>query len=126
MSARYSVQAIDIADYASEYSDYVSTAGQSQWKPNNLIMNDEYSLSQNFPNPFNPSTTISYSIKEEGLVMLKVYDVLGNEVAELLNEQKEAGYYELEFDASNLPSGIYIYRMGAGKFTAVNKMILMR
>jgi len=126
LSARYSVQAIDIADYASEYSDYVSTAGQSQWKPNNLIMNDEYSLSQNFPNPFNPSTTISYSIKEEGLVMLKVYDVLGNEVAELLNEQKEAGYYELEFDASNLPSGIYIYRMGAGKFTAVNKMILMR
>lgn len=94
---------------------------------------DSFVLEQNFPNPFNPETKISYSVKVEGLITIKVFDVLGNEVAELLNEQKEAGYYEVNFDASNLPSGVYIYKMqvypagsGAGKFTAVNKMILMR
>lgn len=126
LSARYSVQAIDIADYASEYSNYVSTAGQSQWKPNNLIMNDEYSLSQNFPNPFNPTTKISYIMKEEELVTIKAFDVLGNEVQTLVNEVKPEGYYEIEFKADNLPSGIYFYKMQTRNFTAVNKMLLMR
>ena len=125
LSARYSVQAIDIADYALEYSDYVSTNGQSQWKQNDISI-FEYSLAQNFPNPFNPSTKISYSIKEEGLVTQKVYDVLGNEISALVNEVKPKGNYEVEFNKSNLPSGIYIYKLQTGKYTAVNKTVLMR
>jgi hypothetical protein len=69
----------------------------------------EYSLMQNYPNPFNPATTISYSIPNYGLVTIKVYDILGTEVASLVNENKGAGYYSIEFNASELPSGIYFY-----------------
>ena len=83
-------------------------------------------LSQNYPNPFNSSTKISYSIKEDGLVTLKVYDVLGNEICALVNEVKPKGNYEVEFNASNLPSGVYFYKIHSGKYFAVNKMVLMR
>ena len=75
----------------------------------------DFRLEQNFPNPFNPTTKISYSIKEEGLVKLKVYDMLGKEVATLVNEKQPEGYYEVEFSANGgLPSGIYFYKMQAG------------
>jgi hypothetical protein len=83
-------------------------------------------LSQNFPNPFNPTTKILYSIKEEVLVTLKVYDVLGKEVATLVNEAKPEGFYEVQFNATDIQSGVYFYKMQAGKFIFVNKMILMR
>lgn len=86
----------------------------------------EYFLSTNFPNPFNPTTKISYSLQKEGLVTIKVFDVLGNEVAVLVDEIKPEGKHEVEFNANNLPSGIYIYKMQSGKFIAVNKMILLR
>jgi hypothetical protein len=85
-----------------------------------------YSLSNNYPNPFNPSTTISYSVPEIEFVTLKVYDVLGNEIATLVKEEKPAGNYEVEFTAINLPSGIYFYRLQAGSFIETMKMVLMK
>jgi hypothetical protein len=85
-----------------------------------------YSLEPNYPNPFNPSTVIRYQIPDASYVSLKVYDPLGRVVATLVNEPKEAGYYEVTFDASSLGSGVYFYRMTAGTFTQVKKMLLMK
>ena len=85
-----------------------------------------YKLSQNYPNPFNPSTTIRYEVPKGGLVLLKVYDILGREVASLVNEEKQPGNYEVRFDASILASGIYIYRIQAGNFVQAKKMILLK
>jgi hypothetical protein len=87
---------------------------------------DKFSLSQNYPNPFNPSTVISYQLPASGNVTLKVYDLLGREVATLVNEEKPAGSYEVSFDASQLSSGVYIYRLTAGNFSATNKMTLLK
>jgi len=90
-----------------------------------------YDLSQNYPNPFNPSTRIRYAIPsnfngQKSKVIIKVYDILGNEVATLVNEEKDPGIYEVEFSKSNLASGIYIYQLKADKFTSTKKMILLR
>jgi hypothetical protein len=85
-----------------------------------------YSLSQNYPNPFNPSTTISFQIPISGFVKLVVYDILGEEVATLINEEKIAGSYEVDFNVRNLASGIYFYTINAGSFTSTKKMILMK
>ena len=93
--------------------------------PNNDLPNS-YSLNQNYPNPFNPSTTISYSIPAASFVTIKVYDALGNEVVRLVNEEKPEGSYEIMFDAANLPSGIYFYRLQAGLFVETKKMVLMK
>jgi hypothetical protein len=95
----------------------------------------QFHLSQNYPNPFNPSTTIKYTIqssviasgtKQSQLVTLKVYDILGNEVATLVNEEKPAGNYQFKFDAANLPSGIYFYRIQTNNFTQIKKMVLLK
>lgn len=86
----------------------------------------DYSLSQNYPNPFNPITIIEYGIPEISFVEIKVYDVLGNEIVTLVNEQKSAGTYEVQFNAIDLPSGIYFYRIQAGKFIQTIKMVLMK
>jgi len=87
----------------------------------------EYNLDQNYPNPFNPSTRIAFSIPNNANVTLKVYDILGTEVAELIsNEQKAAGRYEVNFDASRLASGTYIYKLQAGDFVQTKKMILLK
>ncbi len=83
-------------------------------------------VSQNFPNPFNPTTTIDYQIPTNTLVTLKVYNVLGEEVATLVNEQKATGVYQAKFDGSSLSSGIYFYKLTAGKFTEVKKMMLLK
>ena len=85
----------------------------------------EYSLSQNYPNPFNPSTLIRYQIPTSGNVTLKVYDVLGKEVASLVNEYKPAGRYEVTFDAQNLTSGVYFYRLQAGGFFKESKKMIV-
>ena len=85
-----------------------------------------YNLSNNYPNPFNPSTKISWQLPVRGQVLLKVYDVLGNEVATLINEEKPAGIYEVIFDASDLASGVYFYRLQTNGFTQTKKMILMK
>ena len=86
----------------------------------------QFKLLQNYPNPFNPTTTISYALPSSGLVTLKVYNLLGEEVAELVNEQKTAGNYEVKFDASKLASGMYMYQLIAGNTSQVRKMILMK
>ena len=85
-----------------------------------------YALYQNYPNPFNPVTTIKYSIPNSERVVLKVYNILGQEVATLVDEEQRAGVYEFKFDASNLSSGVYFYRLQAGKFIDVKKMILVK
>jgi hypothetical protein len=84
----------------------------------------EYRLEQNYPNPFNPSTKISFSIPEKSFITLKVYDILGNEVASLLNEEKPAGYYNLDFNASRLSSGVYFYKLKSNGIVQTRKMIL--
>ena len=86
----------------------------------------EFLLSQNFPNPFNPSTQIKYSIPQSSQVVIKVFDILGNEIETLVNEEKPAGTYELSWNAANLPSGVYFYRLQAGEFNSVRKMILLK
>jgi hypothetical protein len=87
---------------------------------------EEYSLLQNYPNPFNPSTNIEYSIPTESFVELKVYDVLGNEVATLVSEEQAAGVYRADFGSSELASGLYIARLTAGNFTKTIKMNLLK
>jgi len=86
----------------------------------------EFSLSQNYPNPFNPSTAINFSIAEKGFVTLKVFNLLGQEVALLVNEEKAAGHYNVNFNASQLASGMYVYRLQTENFTSTKKMILMK
>ena len=85
-----------------------------------------YDLKQNYPNPFNPSTIISYQIPQNSFVTLKVYNILGNEVATLVNEQQTAGNHNFNFKANNLASGVYIYKLTAGSFTAVRKLTLLK
>ena len=86
----------------------------------------EYSLEQNFPNPFNPTTTIRYAIPEDNFVSIKLYDVLGNEVISLVNEQQQAGRYEMLFNASSIASGVYYYQITSGNFNQTRKLVLMK
>jgi len=86
----------------------------------------EFALMQNYPNPFNPTTTIAYHLPNTSKVQLKVYDVLGNEIATIVNEEKSAGSYEVEFNASSLSSGMYLYKLQAGDLIAVKKLILLK
>ena len=112
-------------------SDYSPTA---KFKVNSVtdvedeITPKKFALEQNFPNPFNPATTIVYRLAEESHVVLKVYDVIGREVAELINRDQAAGSYRISFSAEsgNLTTGIYFYRLTAGNFTSVKKMILIK
>jgi aminopeptidase N len=99
---------------------YVVSGVSDEYIPNS------FSLYQNYPNPFNPTTKISWQVPVNGLQTLKVYDVLGNEVASLVNEFKPAGKYELNFSGEKLSSGIYFYRLTAGSFVSTKKMILIK
>jgi hypothetical protein len=92
---------------------------------NKNIVSD-YKLEQNYPNPFNPSTKIEYDLPKEGMISLKIYDMLGREVKTLVNEHKNAGSYNIEFNANHLTSGIYFYRLTSGNFTQVKKLILIK
>ena len=87
---------------------------------------DGYYLTQNFPNPFNPTTTIEFQIPKQSLVELKIYDILGREIQTLVNKVLEAGDYTYSFDAGNLASGIYLYKLKVNSFVQVKKMILLR
>lgn len=87
---------------------------------------DGYLLKQNYPNPFNPSTSIEFSIPQKAFISLKVYNILGEEVGNLVNDELSPGNYRFNFDASNLTSGVYFYRINAGSFTEVRKMLLIK
>ena len=89
-------------------------------------MPQSYTLDQNYPNPFNPTTKIGFKIRNAGFTSLKVYDVVGREIATLMNEKKEAGEYAVQFDAHNLPSAVYLYRLRVGNVTESRKMILLK
>ncbi len=86
----------------------------------------KFDLSQNYPNPFNPVTKINFDIPVSGLVTLKVYDILGKEVASLVNETREAGYYALDFDAGKLASGVYFYRLSSNGFSSVKRLVVLK
>ncbi len=103
----------------------VTSVSENQGSKNNIIVQSS-NLFQNYPNPFNPTTIIKYQIQELSFVTLKVYDVLGSEVAILVNKEKPVGSYEIEFDGSELTSGIYFYKLQAGKFVETKKMLLMK
>ena len=90
------------------------------------LIPENYELSQNYPNPFNPATQINFSIPKQSVVTLKIYDVLGKEVATLINESKAAGFYTVDFNASSLSSGAYFYRLEAGNFTDIKRMMLIK
>jgi len=92
----------------------------------NIEMGNTFQLKQNFPNPFNPSTTISWQMPEDNFVTLKVFDVLGREVATLVNDNREAGNHSIDFNASDLPSGVYLYRIQIGNFTESRKFLLQK
>ena len=93
---------------------------------NELELTSAFHLFSNYPNPFNPTTKIKFQIPETGITILKIYDVLGNEVTVLINEEESAGSYEVEFNGTGLPSGIYFYQLKAGNYVATKKMILLK
>jgi hypothetical protein len=117
--------------------DVITIAGLRRWilvdrvitsvrTSTGFVIPKSYSLSQNFPNPFNPTTKIEYQIPELSFVTLTVYDVLGNEITTLVNEEKSIGSYSVDFNATALPSGIYFYRLQASEFVETKKMILLK
>jgi photosystem II stability/assembly factor-like uncharacterized protein len=103
---------------------HFNTLTSADVKVNSL--HDNFQFEQNYPNPFNPTTFISFSIPHAAFITLIVYDILGNEVANLVNDYKDAGNYKLNFDASKLSSGIYIYRLQANNFTNSKRMMLLK
>ncbi|MCW8811167.1 MAG: T9SS type A sorting domain-containing protein [Ignavibacteriaceae bacterium] len=112
---------VDIGAIESEY--YWNPVGV---KDNSNELPVKYNLQQNFPNPFNPSTKIKYSVLQTSQVNIKVFDILGNEIVTLVNEEKSIGTYELTWNAESLPSGVYFYQLKAGSFVETKKMILLR
>lgn len=132
----------DIKIHPTENFLVAGTYGRSMYKIDLNLINDvkesnvpvveTFKLDQNYPNPFNPITKIKYSISAAANsgsltpVQLKIYDILGNEISTLVNEEKASGRYEVEFNASNLPSGVYIYKLQAGKFSESKKMVLIK
>ncbi len=120
------IRAVDAAYVGSDVASGIFTIGKptSVETQNNIPV--VHSVEQNYPNPFNPTTTIRYSVPKEELVTLKVYNIIGEEVATLVNGIKQAGNYNLVFDASNFSSGVYLYRLQAGNFTQVRKMIITK
>ncbi len=105
---------------------YLNNASTGVDEKDNGEIPTAFALEQNYPNPFNPTTAISYQLPVIGFVTLKVYDLLGREVATLVNETKAPGNYEVNFNASNLPSGVYFYRLKAEEFVETKKMILLK
>ena len=90
------------------------------------IFPNQFMLEQNYPNPFNPSTIIKFGIPERANVVIKIYDILGSEVITLINQEMDIGWYEVQFNASNYSSGIYIYRMQAGNYISTKKMLMVK
>ncbi len=129
----YKVTTVNDYEYESGKSNYVNTSGYGPIeKP--VIENEEeeaviynYDLSENYPNPFNNTTTIQYSIKDEGIVILKIYDILGKEVAILVNEYKEAGKYKVQFNVEkDISSGLYLFILESNNYRNVKKMLYLK
>jgi hypothetical protein len=116
----YALNAVDIS------GNRLSLGTESVTLSGSNAVTSEFALEQNYPNPFNPVTTIAFSLAEKSPVKLAVYDLTGREVASLVNEERNAGRYEVTFNAGALPTGMYFYRLQAGSFAAVRKLILMK
>jgi len=135
VEAEYYVQAVNSANIASLESNHtvancidcdVPVPNKRSGESQALAIPTSFVLEENHPNPFNPTTQIKYGLPEDAQVSLRVYNALGQEIAVLVNELQTAGYKEVSFDAGNLPSGVYFYKLQAGKFTDVKKMVLMK
>ncbi len=138
ISYSYKVTAVDLTNKESCKSERDSIFGYFDpcialdEGPDNLVIEPEnslefdYELSQNYPNPFNPITKIEYSIIEPSFVTIKIYDISGREVSILVSELKKLGKHFVNFDGSNLSSGIYYYKMIAGDFITIRKMLLIK
>ncbi len=129
----FQVKLITKENYEFSLSDCIYGENDSLIQKNNneIVLLDnslptEYKLESNYPNPFNPTTTINYQIPKSGFVSLKVYDILGREVAMLVNGEKEVGKYTVQFDGSKLASGVYIYELRANEFVSVKKLMLLK
>jgi len=123
----YRIRAKDINNNYSDYTDIQSVHWGNAWKKGNHNEDlTEYKLWQNYPNPFNPTTKISYQIKEKGNVKLLVYDILGNVVDDLVDKFQESGQYSIDFNATGLPSGVYIYSLRVNGLVINKRMILLK
>ena len=111
------VNGITFSDIPSDFTDIVE---------DNEPVGTNYILLQNYPNPFNPTTTITYSLAKSSLVTLKIYDLLGREIETLVNEEKQGGRYKVNWNAQNIPSGVYFYKITAGEYSKTIKMILLK
>ncbi|OGU40205.1 MAG: hypothetical protein A2315_17245 [Ignavibacteria bacterium RIFOXYB2_FULL_35_12] len=128
VGSHYRIRAKDIQGLYSIYSDEVSVRTEPMNKEALFVATSDkldYKI-QNYPNPFNPTTNIVYQIKEKGFVSLQVFDIIGREVSQLVKETKEPGVYSVSFDASNLPSGVYIYSLRVNDFVQNQKMTLLK
>jgi len=126
----YDLNTVNNIDMKSKYENenYTLLIGNLDYVKNEIseFIPTGYELFQNYPNPFNPQTTISYSIPKSSKVILKIYDILGKEMVQLVNEIKHAGNHSVDFDASTLSSGIYFYRLQAGDFIDTKKFLLLK
>ena len=123
---QWRLRAVDAAYVGSDIATGEFTIGVVLHSDLDNTLPNKYSLDQNFPNPFNPATTIRYSIPETGLVTIKIYNAIGREMDVLQNEIKQPGDYEIRYDGSRLPSGVYFYQLKAGAFVETKKMILLK
>lgn len=115
-----------IGEYNGNFSYYVNLFSVTGTDKNYSALPGRFDLSQNYPNPFNPETTIEYNLEKKELITLKVYDLLGRELAILVNEVQEAGSRHIRFSAENLPAGVYFYTLRAGNFAQTKKMCLLK
>ena len=90
------------------------------------MVDNKYNLSQNYPNPFNPSTIIHYTIPQSGITRIYLFDILGREILKLVDEFKDVGNYQVEFNARDLPNGVYFYKITSGRYSKTRKMVLLK
>jgi hypothetical protein len=116
----------ELRNYAAQIQHWYDNDFVTDVNENNILLPIEFSLSQNYPNPFNPGTTINYQLPLTSKVTLKIYDILGSEVAKLVNQEQSAGTYNIDFNASHLSSGVYFYQLKTGNYLQTKKMILLK
>jgi hypothetical protein len=125
----FSINALANSDEEGTITFNIITAAGQSWQKMikvQAVLPDKFELFQNYPNPFNPTTTIKFSLSKDNFVTLKVFNILGETVKLLVNEEQKAGIHNIEFDASSLSSGVYFYSIDAGDYKAVRKMLLMK